>query len=152
MKLLNPKHKQSESIQLLNLSALTFLFTLPRCQVIFQWKQRKEKLGNVWSTWRNFCVDLNLGNGKHLSVFLGVFARIVKVTHFSQVINFRERAHGKIHPRMVERIYVFFVSCLFLFFNTTAKIKSLLSLFFCSLSVFFVAICFSNGLRSNNNR
>ena len=31
------------------------------------------------------------------------FARIVKVTHFAQVINFRERAHGKIHPRKVDK-------------------------------------------------
>ena len=31
----------------------------------------------------------DLANGKYLSIFLGVFARIVKVTHFAQVINFR---------------------------------------------------------------
>ena len=30
--------------------------------------------------------------GKWLSIFLGVF---VKVTYFAQVINFREKAHGK---------------------------------------------------------
>ena len=47
LKLVNPKHKDWAWIQLLTLSVLTFLFTLPRCQVIFQRKQTKEKLGNV---------------------------------------------------------------------------------------------------------
>ena len=39
----------------------------------------------------------DLWNVKYLSIFLRVFARIVKVTHLAQVINFRDRAHGKIH-------------------------------------------------------
>ena len=46
------------------LSVLIFLFTLPRCQVIFQRKQTKGKLGNALIAWRNFCVDLTwrMGN------------------------------------------------------------------------------------------
>ena len=46
------------------LSVLIFLFTLPRCQVIFQWKQTKGKLGNALIAWRNFCVNLTwrMGN------------------------------------------------------------------------------------------
>ena len=54
------------------------------------------------------------------------FARIVKVTHFAQVINFRERAHGKIHPRKVDKSNRESTFLLF-FFNTTAK-QSLLHL------------------------
>ena len=45
LKLVNPKHEDWASI----------FFTLPRCQVIFQWKQTKEKLENalalVWVGW-----------------------------------------------------------------------------------------------------
>ena len=33
--------------QTATLSVLTSLVTLPRCQVLFQWKQTKEKLGNA---------------------------------------------------------------------------------------------------------
>ena len=64
LKLVNPKHEDWVSIQLVTLSVLTFLFILPRCQVIFQWKQTKEKLGNAWRAWRNFRVDLpwQMGN------------------------------------------------------------------------------------------
>ena len=58
LKLVNPKHEDWASIQLLSLSALTFVFTLPRCQIIFQWKQTKEKLGNALNAWRNFGVNL----------------------------------------------------------------------------------------------
>ena len=47
LKVVNPKHKDWASIQLQTLSVLTFLVTLPRCQVIFQGKQTKEKLGNA---------------------------------------------------------------------------------------------------------
>ena len=34
LKLVNPKHKNSASIQILTLSVLNFLFALPKCQVI----------------------------------------------------------------------------------------------------------------------
>ena len=48
----------------LSLSHSIFIFTLPRCQVISQWKQTEEKLGNTLSVWRNFRVDLTweMGN------------------------------------------------------------------------------------------
>ena len=59
LKLLNTKHKDWVSMQLLPLSVFTFLFTLPRCQVILSWKQTNQKrLGNTSSAWKNFCVDL----------------------------------------------------------------------------------------------
>ena len=95
----------------------------------------------------------DLANGKYLSLFLEVFARMVKVTHFAQVINFPKRAQVKIHLRKVDknnREYTFSYVVVFFstqqknkvycpFFKTTAKTKSLLPLLFCSL-------CFSNGL------
>ena len=64
LKLVNPKHEDRASIQLLALSLLIFMFTLPRYQVISQWKWTKEKLGNTLSVWRNFRVDLiwEMGN------------------------------------------------------------------------------------------
>ena len=52
LKLVNVKHENWASIPLLTLSALTFLFTFLRYQIIFQWKQSKEKLGNALMTWR----------------------------------------------------------------------------------------------------
>ena len=47
---------------------------------------RHERVKCVMEFSRRF----DLANGKYLSNFLGVFARIVKVTH--------ERVHVKIHP------------------------------------------------------
>ena len=52
MKLVNPKHEDWAPIQLLTPSVSTFLFTLPRCQVVFQWKQTQEKLGNALTQFR----------------------------------------------------------------------------------------------------
>ena len=62
---------------------------------------------------------------------LGVFARIVKVTDVAQVINFREKAHGKIHPRKVDKNnresmnLLLFVCLLFFFcfFQQNSKTK-----------------------------
>ena len=64
---------------------------------------------------KEFSRRSDLVNGKYLSVFLGVFARIFKVTHFSKVINVCEQAHGKFHPRKVgknnrESLFLFFFS------------------------------------------
>ena len=38
---------------------------------------------------KEFSYRFDLANGKYLSIFLRVFARIVKDQHFAQVINFR---------------------------------------------------------------
>ena len=65
LKLLTTKHKDWVSMQLLPLSVFTFLFTLPRCQVILSWKQtNKKRLGNTLSAWRSFRVDLTWRMGK----------------------------------------------------------------------------------------
>ena len=61
-----------------------------RCQVIFQGNQTKEKLRNALSARGNFRLDLTWRMG---TISKG-FARIVKVTHFAQAINFRKRARG----------------------------------------------------------
>ena len=39
-----PQHAEWASIQLLTLLLLTFLFTLPKCQVIFNKKKQKKSL------------------------------------------------------------------------------------------------------------
>ena len=98
LKLVNPKYEDWVSVQLLTLLFLSFLFTLPRFQVNFQWKDRKFR-----KCMKEFSRRFYLTNGKHLSIFLGFFARIVNVTHFAYVINLREKAHGKIHPRKVDK-------------------------------------------------
>ena len=79
-------------------------------------KTNKKKLGNPLSARRNFPVDLTWR-----MVFLpAVFARIVKVRDFAQVINFRKKAHWKIHPHKVDKynresmkLILFFVFCFF---------------------------------------
>ena len=116
MKLVHPQHEDWASVQLLTLSFLTLLFTLQRYQIIFQWKQTNKKLGNPLSARRNFPVDLTW----RMVFLLAVFARIVKVTDFAQVINFREKAHGKIYPHKVNKynresmnLILFFVFCFF---------------------------------------
>ena len=101
---------------------------------------------------KEFSRRSDLTNETYLSVFLGVFARIVKVTDFAQVINFREWAHGKILPSKIDKNNR--ESKLFLFcfvFNTTAK-QSLLSLFQNNnkdkkfIVPSFCSFCFLNGL------
>ena len=59
LKLVNPKHKDGVSIQLLTLSILAFLFILPRYQVVLQWKQTKEKLGNALKCVKEERVELH---------------------------------------------------------------------------------------------
>ena len=102
------KRTERQSNYLIELSVLTFLFTLPRCHAAVQWKQTKEKLGNAltlsWRrplSYRNQSIDwflydnglrherakcakefsrrFDLPNGK--SIFLRVFAIIVKATN-----------------------------------------------------------------------
>ena len=89
MKLENPKQKDWASTQLLTLSVLTFLlsssfyFLVSEMLFFNEIKQKK--------SWQ-------IGN-----IFLRVFAIIAKVPHFSCIISFRERAHGKIHSRRVDK-------------------------------------------------
>ena len=76
---------------------------------------------------KEFSRRFDLPNGK--SIFLWVFARIVKVTYFAKIINFRKRTHEKIYPRLIKitenlRYFCFVLFC----FNATAK-QSLLSLY-----------------------
>ena len=111
--------------------SINFLFTLPRCQVIFQWKQNKGKVRKCLKCVREFLRRFDLANGKYLSIFLGVFARITKVTHFAQVINFRERIYDKVHPSKVDKnrepmvfFVCFFVCFFFVFFQNNSKTKS----------------------------
>ena len=115
LKLVNHKHEDWASIQLLTLPVLN--------------KQTKEKLENALSAWKNFRKDLTWWNGKYLSIFLGLFARIVKVTYFVQVINFRERSYEKIHPHKIDKnnrdsTFSFFWShaCMILFYNMKSNL------------------------------
>ena len=91
-------------------------------------KTNKIKFWKCLKCVKEFSRRFDLVNVKYLSIFLGFFARIVKVTHFAQVVKFLERGHGKIDPRKVDksnRESTF--SLFFCFFNTTAR-QSLLSL------------------------
>ena len=125
-------------------------------------KTNIRKITKCFKRVKEFPGKFDLANWKYLSIFLRVFARIAKVAHFAQVMKFRERAHGKIDSRKVDKnnrestVFLFrFLFFIFLiqqqnkvycpFFDTTAKTKSLLSLLFCSL-------CFSNGETFHENR
>ena len=87
-------------------------------------KTTKRKVRKSLKFVKGFSRRFDLANRKHLSIFLGIFARIVKVTHFAQVINFQERPHGKIYPRNVgksnrESTFIY----LFTFFQHNTKNK-----------------------------
>ena len=75
--------------------SLNFLVYFDRMSSYFSMKTNKRKVRKCLNCVKEFSGRFDLANGKYSSIFLGVFARIVKVTHFRQVINFRERAHGK---------------------------------------------------------
>ena len=98
---MNPKHEDWASIQLLTLQVLNFLFTLLRCQVIFQWKQTKEKFKNALSASMNFRVDFTWRKW-NISQFPRGFCKSCQGYTFCSGY-FRERAHGKVHPRKVDK-------------------------------------------------
>ena len=101
----------------------------------FSVKTNKGKVRKCLKCVREFLRRFDLANGKYLSIFLGVFARITKITHFAQVINFRERIYDKVHPSKVDKnrepmvfFVCFFVFVFVFFFNTTAKQSRILSI------------------------
>ena len=69
----------------------------------FSMKTNKIKVRKYLNWVKEFSRRFDLANRKYLSIFLGVFARIVKVTHSAQVINFREKASGKTHARRADK-------------------------------------------------
>ena len=88
----------------------------------FLTKTNKRKVRKWLKREKIFSRRFEMANAKYFPIFPEVFARIVKVTHLAQVINFRERAHEKTHLRKVDknkREATFFRFVLF--FNTTAK-------------------------------
>ena len=119
----------------------------------FSMKTNKRKVKKRLQRMRKFSRRFDLVNGKYFSIFLGVFVRIVKVTHLAPVINFCEMAQGSIDQPKVDknnRESTFFFFFFFFkksskksfycpFINTTAKTKSLFSFLLRNL-------CFSNGL------
>ena len=52
---------------------------------------------------KEFLHRFDLRNGKYFSIFQGAFARIVKVTHFAQVISFFKMTHRRIHTCKVDK-------------------------------------------------
>ena len=81
LKFVNPNTRTGRQYNCwLSLSlSINFLFTLPRCQVIFQWKQTKEKLGNALSAWGNFCVDLTWRMGNICQFSLGFLQELPRL-------------------------------------------------------------------------
>ena len=102
LKFVNPNTRTGRQYNCwLSLSlSINFLFTLPRSY--FSVKTNKGKVRKCLKCVREFLRRFDLANGKYLSIFLGVFARITKITHFAQVINFRERIYDKVHPSKVD--------------------------------------------------
>ena len=66
-------------------------------------KTNKIKVRKYLNWVKEFPRRFDLANRKYLSIFLGVFVRIVKVTHFAQVINFRGKASGNTLPRRADK-------------------------------------------------
>ena len=66
-------------------------------------KTKKRKVRKCLECVKESSSRFDLANEKYLSTFPGVFARIVKVKHFPQVIIFCEKTRGKVHPRKVNR-------------------------------------------------
>ena len=88
----------------------------------FLTKTNKRKVRKWLKREKIFSCRFEMANAKYFPIFPEVFARIAKVKHLAQVINFRERAHEKTHLRKVDknkREATFFRFVLF--FNTTAK-------------------------------
>ena len=83
--------------------SLNFLVYFAEMSCYFSMKRNKRKVRKSINCMKEFSRRFDLAYRKYLSIFLRVFARIVKVTHFAQIINFRERSHGKIHPRKVDK-------------------------------------------------
>ena len=90
LKLVNSKHDDWASIKLLTFSVLTFLFTLPRCQVIFKMKTNKRKVRKCLNYVKKFPRRFDLTNGKYLSVFLGVFAGLSKFNILLRLSTFEQ--------------------------------------------------------------
>ena len=103
LELVNPRYEDWVSIQLLALSVVTFLFTYPRCPVIFQCKQIKQKLGNPLGAWRNFCVDLTWRMGNICQFFLGFLQELSGFHILLGLSIFTKVPKGKfIHARHIQ--------------------------------------------------
>ena len=117
----------------------------------FLTKTNKRKVRKWLKREKIFSCRFEMANAKYFPIFPGVFARIAKVKHLAQVINFRERAHEKTHLCKVDknkRESTFFSLCFVFqynsktncycpFINATVKTNSLLSFHFSS---FFLSI------------
>ena len=67
--------------------SLNFLVYFDRMSTYFSMKTNKRKVRKCLKYTKEFSRRFDMGNGKYLSIFLGVFARIAKVTHSAHVIN-----------------------------------------------------------------
>ena len=92
LKLLNPKHEDWMSIELLTLSVLSFSFTLPRCQAIFQWKQTKVR--KCLKCAKEFSRRFDLVNGKYLPNFLGFLQELPRL-HILLKLSIFKRSNKK---------------------------------------------------------
>ena len=117
-------------------------------------KTNKRKVRKSLRCVKEFSRRFDLTNG----IFARGFARTVKVTDFAQVINFREKAHRKIHPQKEDKSNRESMNLLLFstqqqnkvycpFFNTTPKTKSFLSFLFCILCFSFFRIFRCNCTR-----
>ena len=70
-------------------SQSNFLVYFAEMSSYFLAKTNKGKVRRRLKCVKEFSHRSNLANGKYLSLFLGVFARIVKISHFSQVLSFQ---------------------------------------------------------------
>ena len=78
--------------------SLNFLVYFAEISSFFPMKTNKRKDMKCRKYVKEFLHRFDLANEKNLSIFVGIFVRIVKVTHFAQVINFLRKAPHKKCP------------------------------------------------------
>ena len=72
-------------------------------KLFFNKNKQKKKVRKCLRRVKEFLRRFDLASGKYLSIFHGFFARIFRVSHFAQAINFPGRFQGKVHPRKVNK-------------------------------------------------
>ena len=102
-KLVNPNERRLNVNSIADSLSLNVLVYFVEMSSYFSMKANKRKVWKCLKCVNEFSRRFDLANGKYLSIFLEVFARIVKITHFAQVINVHERAYGKIHLHKVDK-------------------------------------------------
>ena len=90
-------HAQTQGLSVNSIAgsfSLNFLVYFAEMSSYLSVETNRRKVRKCLRCVKEFSHRFDLENGKYLSTFLGVFARMVKVAHFALVINFCKRIYG----------------------------------------------------------